>query len=147
MRTMTNILVTAAALAAASVCPAQSVPKPLWVNIPFAFSAHHTKMPAGRYTLAYDATRDVWKLRTFGHADVEFHGTWQKLQRTAASDAVLFARTGDTFRLLAIREDGMGKVAQFNVAEGKPQQEVASANTGMDLLRLLRLRHPAEERQ
>jgi hypothetical protein len=56
----------------------QSGPSARSVDIPFAFTAQGSKLPAGHYLLWYEEDHRIWKLRNFAHMDIELKAVRQR---------------------------------------------------------------------
>jgi len=89
-------------------------------NIPFAFEANHTSMPAGEYTVKEIGTRGLFQV-----SDAEGHGifmsTLPQEQRQPNSPTLTFRHAGDQYVLAQIRtNDG----SEYGVSKSSLEKDL-----------------------
>jgi hypothetical protein len=103
-----SAMIFAAALITTSIpAHSQSGPSARSVDIPFAFTAQGSKLPAGHYLLWYEEDHRIWKLRNFAHMDIELKAVRQRQSPMGQRDILSFDHVNGNYSLREIQEAGM----------------------------------------
>jgi hypothetical protein len=134
MKTLKSIILSVAAVAlwGTSGLKAQTVT----VNVPFAFSAQNTTLPAGEYTMSAISTRNLMLIRNVKTRkgmlvlapsnETEYKGAEDK-------NVVLFHRIGDRYFLAEVKTEGV----RGHLIPSKLEKELSSEGDGQSVTALV----------
>jgi hypothetical protein len=130
MKLMRMLAVTAL-LASSHLVYGQAETLVMAVNVPFAFTAAGTSMPAGRYIIWRAQQGQIWRLRTFGHTDIFVTATPREVKQKPVTSVLLFDHDAAGYTLRQIQQEAETAVAEIlgpshAKASKAPPQEVAA---------------------
>lgn len=122
-----RMFAVAAMLASSHLVYGQDETKMMTVNVPFAFTAAGTSMPAGHYVISRLQVGRLWKIETFGHMGVYLMVTPRELRQAPAASVLVFDRDATGYTLRQIQQKAERDVAQVVEPSRKSTaQDVAS---------------------
>ena len=85
------------------------------VEIPFAFSAHDTVMPAGEYVVTTDPANGTILMESRGHAPIFFSTQPVESLDTPARGKLVFRKDGEKFFLTEVwmRDNNVGRTISY----------------------------------
>lgn len=108
-----RMLAVSALLASSHLVYGQGEIPVMAVNVPFAFTAAGTSMPAGRYIIWRAQEGQIWRLRTFGHADIFVTATPREVKQKPATSVLLFDHDADGYTLRQIQQEAETDAAEI----------------------------------
>jgi hypothetical protein len=124
-----RMLAVAALLASSHLAFGQDETDVMSVNIPFAFTAAGTSMPAGHYVISRVQDFQLWRLRTNGHA-IFVTSRPRQIKQAPANSLLLFDHDGTGYTLLQFQEGAQKQVAEVaqpgRANERRSAQQVAT---------------------
>jgi hypothetical protein len=112
MKLMRMLAVTAL-LASSHLVYGQGETPVMAVNVPFAFTAAGTSMPAGRYIISRAQEGQIWRLRTFGHMDIFVTATPREVKKKPATSVLVFDHDAAGYTLRQIQQEAQTDVAEI----------------------------------
>lgn len=107
-----RIFSVAAMLGSSHLVYGQDETKMMTVNVPFAFTAADTSMPAGHYVISRLQTGQLWKIETFGHMGVYLKVTPRELRQAPSASVLVFDRDATGYTLRQFQQKAETDVAQ-----------------------------------